>query len=240
MNVWKGAWFLAKHELAKDRWKSLISLLIVGYLLLFTVPLFLDANSDETGSINWAMDFVYLTILPCLAFCFNQSMMRYWKNDAYTHKIAQWRTMPISSKQIAIGRLIQLTIVLFVTQLVFFSLQYLIVYMNDVNISIGYFALYGLLWFAYSLTIASMYVYWELGHTGKTYFIMNLLYILLYLILTLCLALLKIGNIVITSLHFIEDGNGWIVLVALAITALALFIGMKRIENRLEKRSYRA
>ncbi|RCW48917.1 hypothetical protein [Paenibacillus prosopidis] len=240
MSEWKGAWFLAKHEMLKDRWRSLITLAFIIYLLIFSIPLFTADLEGESNPFTWATDFIYLSLLPCLGFVFNKTMMGYWKNDTYTKKMAQWRTMPISSKQIALGRLIQLTIVLFIAQLIFFTLQYSVLYMNHVNIPVLDFVMYGLFWFCYSLALATAYVYWEIGHTGKTYFLMNFICIFGFLVITICLAVFKAGNIVVTSLHVIENGNWWIVLAVLAVTVAALFIGKNRMVERLEKRSYRA
>lgn len=239
MSVWKGAWYLAKHELYKDRWKSLISLAFIGYLLLFSVPLFSEALSDEdAAALNWATDFIYLSLLPCLGFLMNQTMVRYWKNNAYTQKMAQWRTLPISSKQIALGRLIQLTIVLFAALFIFFALQYISVRMMGTEILISHFVSYALFWFGYSLAIAATYVYFEVGHSGKTYLFMSFVYIFIFLLISIGLAVFKVGNVVLASLQAIERGNGWIVLIALAIGILTLFVGTKLIEKRLENRSY--
>ncbi|OMF32254.1 hypothetical protein BK133_14625 [Paenibacillus sp. FSL H8-0548] len=241
MGLWKGAWYLAKHELVKDRWKSLFTLVMIGYVLLFTVPLINDVvQGEEGGMATWAADFIYLTILPCLGFVMNQTMMRYWKEDTYTKKLGQWRTLPISSKQIALGRIIQLTIVLFLSQLVFFTLQFLFVRGMGADIDAGSFILYGLFWFGYSLTMAIAYVYWEVGHSGKTYFLFNFIYIIVLLVISLCLTLFKIGNVVVTTLNEIESGNWWITLAVIAVSAVAFWVGVNRIGNRLENRTYRA
>ncbi|WP_029192686.1 hypothetical protein [Paenibacillus harenae] len=241
MSLWKGAWYLAKHELVKDRWKFLITLALVLYILLFSMPFFMDSlEGEQTGGITWASDFIYLSLLPCLGFVLNKTMAGYWKSDLYTKKLAQWRTMPISSKQIALGRLIQLTIVMIVGQLIFFSLQFLILSLDGADPSAGSFILYALFWFFYSLSIATAYVYWEVGHTGKMYFLISFVFIFIFLIISVGMALLDNGNIVVGSLHAIENGNWWIVLAALAVCAGALVIGMNRMEKRLDKRSYGA
>lgn len=241
MSLWKGAWYLAKHELVRDRWKSLFTLLFVGYLLLFTVPLLNDVVDGELGGMaSWATDFIYLTVLPCLGFVLNQTMIGCLKNNSYTKKMAHWRTLPISSKQIALGRIIQLTIVLFMAQLIYFSVQFFLLRNMGADISAGHFAVYGLFWFGYSLTVAVAYVYWELGHSGKIYFYFNLLYIVVLLVISFCLMMFKLGNVVVTSLHAIENGSWWVALAALAFSAAAVVIGINRIENRLDNRTYRA
>ncbi|WP_169087965.1 hypothetical protein [Paenibacillus sp. PL91] len=241
MELWKGAWYLAKHELARDRWKSLFSILFIGYLLLFTVPLLNDViDGDKERALYWAADFIYLTLMPCMGFILNQTMMRYWKDNSYTKKLAYWRTLPISSKQIALGRIMQLAIVLFATQFLFFIAQFILVRNMGADISTLHFALYGLFWFGYSLTMAIAYVYWEVGHSGKIYFLFNMAYIFVLLVFSLGLTVLMHGNIVVVSLQAITNGHWWIALATIAISVAAIFIGVNRIENRLEKRSYSA
>jgi hypothetical protein len=241
VGVWKGAWFLAKHELAKDRWKSLFTLLMIGYVLLFTLPLFKDViNGESEGLSSFATDFIYLTILPVFGFVLNQTMMRYWRDNAYTKKMAQWRTLPISSRQIALGRIIQLTIVLFAAQLIFFLLQFIMARNLGSEISAGNFTLYALTWFGYSLTMAIGYVYWEVGHSGKTYFFFNIIYLCAMLLVALGISLMKMDNIVMNSLQAIEGGSWWLPILTLSISAAAFWIGVNRIESRLENRTYRA
>lgn len=240
VGLWKGAWYLAKHELIKDGWRSLYTLLFVGYLLLFTVPLLNDVIDGKDGGMSsWATDFIYLTILPILGFVMNQTMMRYWKENSYTKKMAQWRTLPISSRQIALGRIIQLAVVLFFAQLLYFILQFIFVRYMGADISAGHFALYALFWFGYSLTVSIGYVYWEVGHSGKMYFFSNMAYIAGLLLISIGLAFFKIGNIVVTSFEAIGNGFWWISLAAIAVSAVAIFIGVNRIEKRLESRTYR-
>lgn len=239
MNDWKAAWFLAKHELVKDRWKSLFSLVFIAYILLFSVPSFEQSlRGDRDVMTSWATDFIYILILPLLGFVMNQSMFNYWKYNSYTKKMAQWRTMPISAKQIAIGRLIQMTIILFTAQLIFFSSQYILVSAMGSKILLLDFGLYALLWFGYSLMVAVSYIYWEIGYSGKMYFMVSMLYCAVILILTIGLGALKFGNLVFNSLEYIQQGHWWISIVGLVIGIAALLVGVKQLEKRLDKRSY--
>ncbi|WP_138754202.1 hypothetical protein [Paenibacillus sinopodophylli] len=241
MGLWKGAWYLARHELVRDGWKSLFTLLFVGYLLLFTVPMMYSSLTGDTNQMmNWATDFLYLTFLPILGFVINQTMMRFWKENSYTRKMALWRILPISSRQIALGRIIQLFIVLFCAQFVYFSMQFIIVRMMGADVSVGTFILYAVFWFGYSLATAITYVYWEIGHSGKMYFISNLIYIAIMLVVSISFTTIKGWNMVGSSLQAIQNGSWWMPIVAIAAGVAAVFIGVNRIEHRLEKRSYLA
>ncbi|MDQ0112264.1 hypothetical protein [Paenibacillus harenae] len=239
MSKWKGAWFLAKQELVRDRWRSIITVAFIGYLLLFSVPLFLESMTErETDSMSWLTDFIYLSLLPCLGFVLNNTMMNYYKKDSYSRKLAYLRTLPITPQQIALGRLIQLTLVLFAAQLIFFAAQYVIIYFSFVEIDLGDFALYALFWFGYSLTIAMAYVYWEIGHSGKVYFAACIVTAILFLAIAAAVSWLGEGNIVIGTLGAIEEGKWWIALITPVICAITLPFGYRVLTNRLLKRSY--
>lgn len=239
MSNWKGAWFLAKHEMKRDRWRTLFSIGFVAYLLLFTAPLYNQRiEGEDSPWIGWATDFIFMSLLPLLGFVFNKTMMSYLKLDSYSRKLAQWRTLPISPKQIAVGRLIQMTITLFALQLLFFTLQYVIIRMTGTELAGAHFAVYALCWFCYSLVIAVIYAYWETGHSGKMYFLYSCVYLAVLLGLSIGLTLLQAGNIVMTTLRLIENGEWWIVFPSAAVGALALFVGANRIEKRLTERNY--
>jgi len=239
LSVWQGAWYIAKSELRSDRWKILITFGFVLYVLLFSIPLFMGEFEEQARSMSsWAADFLYLTLLPCLGFVFNRTMFSYLKNDYYSKKLASWRILPITTRQMALGRLQYLTLIMTASLLIFFTTQYIFISLNGFSINLIDYALYGLLWYCYSLTIATAYVYWEIGHTGKRYFWVNAIYLVFYLVFTVCLTFINSGSIVTQSFHTIENGNWWIVIVALVVLVIALMAGMRQIERRLDKRNY--
>lgn len=211
----------------------------IGYILLFSIPLFLDSMAEsETDSLSWLTDFIYLSLMPCLGFVLNNTMMNYYKKDSFSRKLAYLRTLPITPQQIALGRLIQLTIVLFAAQFLFFAAQYVILYFSSVDIKLGDFALYALFWFGYSLTIATAYVYWEMGHSGKIYLVVCIVISILFLGIAAAISWLGAGNIVIGTLEEIEEGKWWIALITPAICALSLSFGYRLLTNRIQKRNY--
>ncbi|MGO4539521.1 hypothetical protein [Paenibacillus sp. 2TAB19] len=240
MSKWKGAWFLAKQELVRDRWRSIIMVALIGYILLFTLPVFIDSLTEsEEDSMSWLTDFIYLSLLPCLGFVLNNTMMNYFKKDTYSKKLAYLRTLPITPQQIALGRLIQLTIVLFAAQLIYFVAQYVIIHFaSSVVIDFGDFALYALFWFGYSLTIATSYVYWEMGYSGKIYMVVCTLVAILFLGIAITITWLGQGNIVIGILEAIEEGKWWIALITPAISAITIPLGYRVLSNRIAKRNY--
>jgi len=238
MSVWNGAWRLAMHEMKKERWGLLFTLVFVVYMLIFTIPSLTD--SLETGGsnvFNWASDFLNIALLPIMGFVINRSMMNYWKNDYYSQKLAQWRTMPISLKQIVTGRIIQTAVTMMMSHLVLFTLAYL--YMNHMleSFSLKSFVLYAVTWFCYSLATAISYLYWELGYSGFTYFLMTFAYLGFYFLLTTVLMILIKGSISVGLFQAFEQGYWWIALIAVAAVGLAIVGGIAITERRLANRN---
>lgn len=238
VGIWRGAWFLAKHELKKERWKNLAMLALIGYVLLFTIPMFLSSmTAEQNESFNWVTDFIYMSLLPCFGFVMNNTMMNY-KKDGYSKRLAYLRTLPVSPQQAALGRIIQLAILMLASQLLFFAAQYAFVYFSGIVIQGLDYILYALFWLGYSLTIAIFYVYWEIGYSGKVYFIACLAIALLFIAITVSINLLGYGNLVISSLRAIEEGKWWIALITPAICFISLPLGYQVFVNRLLKRNY--
>lgn len=97
MSTWRGAWFLAVEEFRKIRWKHLVTIIFIGYLLLFLIPMFADAwNGEEEYGAYWATDFIALSLLPFLGLMSSQPLGMHWKSNTTTKKLESWRTMPIS------------------------------------------------------------------------------------------------------------------------------------------------
>jgi hypothetical protein len=239
MGNWKGAWFLAKHEMKKCGWYHLFTLGFVGYLLLFTTPAIAQQLSGEGDRYsNWMVDFLYLSLLPVLGFMMNRSAMGYWRTDTHSRKLATWRTMPIPPKQIVMGRLLQVATTLLVTQLVFFTAQYVWLSLSGPVPAIGEFIVYGLFWFCYSIIVAVFYISWEMGHSGKVYFIFCCVIVVVILAIVSLMAILKIGQVAITTLQLSTNGLLFLPALLLVIMLAALRIGIIRMTARLQARNY--
>jgi len=238
MNLWNGAWYLAGHEIKRERWGFVLTLFFIAYFVLFTAPSYQEALIDREEKVFvWVIDFLNIAMLPVLGFCMNRANLNFCKNDYYTQKLQQWRTLPITLKQIVMGRLIQYWIILTSVFIIYFSMLYAyIALMGTEGLSLTTFVLYALTWYGYSMVVGVSYIYWELGTTGKVYFIISCLYIIGYFMLTILLLILLKSSISVSVINALEEGQWWIPVIAVALGLSSIAAGTKLIENRLRKR----
>lgn len=239
MGDWRGAWYLAKHEIRRNFWGNALVLIIIGYLLMFLVPMTSETVKDGfSGNMNWTLDFLMIALLPCLGLISGQMMTAYWKQDLFTKKIIYWRTMPISLRQIALGKLIQMAMMLLATHTVFFILYFAGLRMLEVDIPITGSILNALFWFSYSLVCSTLYIYLEVSYSGKMYTVFCFITTFVFLAATLLYSNLYGASLVIIILESSMNGNWWLAFIGIAIGAAAFFIGLSAMEKRLRSRAF--
>lgn len=237
MSMWQGACHILIYELRKTRWGFLGSLFLALYMAIIGGMLFRLDETLVVAAEYWAIDFVFLTTLPCLGFVLSHTNMFYWRNDTFSGKLAEWRILPIPLPQLIWGRLMQIVVILLPMQIIFFLIQYLLVDGMKETISPGAYILFGLFWFLYSLGMAATYAIWEYGYSGKTYMIVCFLYCIFYLLLTLLLSVNDI-SIVQSLLRGMENGEWWYLLIGLLISIVGIAVSYMSLKRRLETRSF--
>ncbi|QKS47636.1 hypothetical protein HUB94_25065 (plasmid) [Paenibacillus cellulosilyticus] len=238
MNKWEGAWHLAKYEWRKDRAGMLITAIFIAYMLLLSRTFYMDAwNNQANMSIDFLVDFTQLVILPLLGFPANRTMFKAWRDDCYTRKMVQWRTMPISLGQLVTGRLIQVAGLLSVGVVLYFVILYGSTEPLREHLGIGPFIGYVIIWFSYSVAMASTYTLWEQGYSGKIYMLICFAYSFVFLAITAVLGA-NDKSVSLYLLNKLADGNWWYPVVAL-IGSSAVVYGMYRLTcRRLRIRSF--
>lgn len=236
MNIWQGAWHIAKHELIRDRYGLIVTVLFCLYLCFCTVGVY-NFDGDYPKVMTWLLDIVFIATFPSLAFVMNQTTFKFWRNDMFTGKLSEWRTMPIPLSHLALGRLLQLGIVLAPVMVLFFITQYFLVPDMKETYSVGVYIQFGLFWFFYALGTAVAYVYWEIGYSGKAYSIFCYSSLTVFLILVLAFKLAGI-DIVMGVLGELQAQHWWYTAGALAFCILSLITGFSLIVKRLRTRNF--
>lgn len=238
MNTWQGAWCLAKEELRRIRWKHIITLIFIGYLLIFLVPMFSDSREDNSAFAFWAMDFITVSLLPMLGLMSTQQSGIYWKMDSFTRKLAAWRTMPITIKQIALGRIVLYLTNGLIAKIVFFTIYYLFARSLGATMSLMDFVLYALFWIGLSIAIGIMYLYFETGFSGMQYFWFCMVIALLLLAAMAFYSYTTRDSLVLLSYEIIAQGGWWLSLIGILLGILS-FLGIRKaMEKKLRTRSY--
>ncbi|MFF2890424.1 hypothetical protein [Paenibacillus sp. NPDC057967] len=238
MNTWQGAWCLAKEELRRIRWKHIVTLIFIGYLLIFLVPMFADSREDNSTFAFWAMDFITVSLLPMLGLMSTQNSGIYWKMDSFTRKLAAWRTMPITIKQIALGRIVLYLTNGLIAKIVFFTSYYLFARSLGANMRLMDFVLYALFWISLSVAIGIIYLYFETGYSGIKYFWVCMVISLLLLAGMVLYSYTTRDSLVILSYEIIQQGGWWLPLIGVLLGAASFMIVRRAMEKKLRTRSY--
>ncbi|REK71588.1 hypothetical protein [Paenibacillus paeoniae] len=238
MNTWQGAWYLAKEELRRVRWKHLITLVFIGYLLIFLVPMFSDGRIENSLFGYWALDFITITLLPMLGFMSTQNSGFYWKMDTYTKKLAAWRTMPITIKQIVLGRILLFLVNGIIAMIVFFTIYYLFARSLGADIELLDFILYALFWIGFSIAVGIIYLYLETGFSGMKYFWFCTAISLFLLVGMVVYTYFFKNSLVLLSYRTIAQGGWWMPLIMIVLAIAVFFFGRIIMDKKLRTRSY--
>ncbi|MFD0588745.1 hypothetical protein ACFQZE_12160 [Paenibacillus sp. GCM10027627] len=239
MNAWRGSIFLAKEEFKRAKWKHLLTLFFIAYLSFFLVPMFAEAYTEEEGHFfYWSLDFVALTLLPCLGIMSSQMTGFYWKTDSYSKKLASWRTMPIPVNQIALGRVLLLLLNALPAKTIFFIIFYGLIRTMNVDIELLPFIGFAVFWIGYSTAVGFIYVYCESGFTGKQYFWIIMLFTLVVLTSMIMVTVFAKRSLILTSYYCIEQGGWWLSVVGVLAGAAMLLLGLPMLVKKLKTRNY--
>jgi hypothetical protein len=236
MSTWRGAWQLAQFEFKTSRGGMVMTAILFTYMAVVGMPFLDDLFGRELSrDVTWAPDFIYLAILPNMGFLLNRTMLHFWRDDPYSRKLAVWRALPISLRHIVLGRLVLMGLVAVPIALLFFGLQYgLSSSARELLDPLAYLN-FSLFWLAYSLMTGTMYVYCELGFSGKNYFIICCCSFLIYGPLTYALWLS--GETAVERVISAAAAGSWLpALCAWAAASIVLVFGRRAIERRIQSR----
>lgn len=238
MSVWRGAWRLVCYEWNRGWAGVLVTMLFATYMVFSTMPLFNyteELGQGDRAVVFWAGDFSMLVVLPCLGFLMNRTTLRYLREDYVTRRIAYWRTLPITSRHIAAGRLMMMVTVLLPLWLYYFTLEYSVVEGLRSMMTIAEFAGYALFWLGYAIVVSVSYAYWEVGYSGRIFFIICFVYMAMFVAVSVTVTMSG-GSIIFALTGQFRSGNWWPGAASLTAAALAIAFGGRIIRRRLERR----
>ncbi|MBB3114543.1 hypothetical protein FHS18_006664 [Paenibacillus phyllosphaerae] len=240
MSSWQGALVLFRHEMRRS-WVGIVVTMAFFTYIAFALMLVMgetigEQASGETSNEAWFIDFMFLTLLPNIAFTMNRTAFKYWSTNPFTRKLAYWRTMPISLDSIVMARMLQLVVTLALVGIYYFAIQYAMVgELRDI-LTIGQYVLFILPWMGYALLVSSLYMFAEQTVNGKIYMVICILCIVLYALLVLGLWWIDLQPVSLT-LQWAKEGNGLPAIVMLMAGAAVLLAAGHVVRNKLLKRS---
>ncbi|BBI31512.1 hypothetical protein [Cohnella abietis] len=198
----------------------------LGFLFTFIFAIYLGSinSASINGSLgdeeipkvlNALMDWLYLTMFPIFGLAMNKSILAMWRDDHYSKRLAQLRTMPIPLASIVQARFLQTAFTMPVIGTVFIITQYLLSPNLRDAVSPMQLLVVDIIWIAYSLIINALYIWFELGFKGKRYVQFYLGFMLFMAIICAILTL--------QGVYLVHEVL-WIVLEGYSAVAIALLV----------------
>lgn len=224
--AWSGARRLARLELY-ETWPSyLIALLVALFIGLVAVSL-LWAGQDEAGDgglpATLLMDGMFLFLLANLGVNWTSSRWTYVHRDPFTLRVSFLRTLPISVRDLILGRLTVVLATTAVASLAFFVPSYALFPGLRAEIPPAQYLWFALFWIGYALFSGSILLFLEMGVRGRATLAVLLVWsVLLVSILVLAQALniplargsleLVVAYGPLVAVPVMAAGGGWLLL----------------------------
>jgi hypothetical protein len=181
MRTIRDAWIIVQGDFRGDKlrllWAFLFSVIFMGYLAGLTGMVTDDAldQNDRTA----VADFLLLSLIPILGFTFSRRTMKYFSDDSYTKMLAYLRSLPIPPAVILCKRKLQSIFSFCLNGLLYFGLMYAISGNLRTVLPWPSYLSFALTWIGYGLMLTGIYIFIEFLFSGKAYFWLTLLIMLL-------------------------------------------------------------
>ena len=235
---WQDAWMLAKADLLRFKFGTIITIVFNTYLGLCTLVL-LSAilefeHTTSNISISIALDFVLLTLVTNLGYAFTRRAFRYWSEDSYRQYLIKLRTMPVDMRSIIMARCLLMAVYLLINSAVFFGIQYVVLEELRELLSPGLFMIYIFVGMVYSILFHMLYTVLEWGFSGKKY--MGLICVAQAIFLTLSILIGMTDNSLFFSVVYLIQNWPWMTfIIALVLLSQILSFGARLLYRTLRR-----
>lgn len=169
MDKWKDAWILFKRDLYIDRMYLIWNVLFMIYSGVMLSFLFRSMDTDTERFLSPVSDFMMLIIIPITGFYFSRKSFNYIKDDSYTQMLKFYRSLPIPIETVVRGRLIQLITAFIFNGIIFYPILYWMAPLIRNEVSVSQYLAFILTWMGAAIILNSVFIYFELLKSGRTY-----------------------------------------------------------------------
>ncbi|MFC4601207.1 hypothetical protein [Cohnella hongkongensis] len=240
MNQRQAVAYIGAYLWRRERFGMLFTFLFAVYLGAINstaVDGILDGDKQMPTALHGFLDFLNLTMYPIFGLVMNKSSWGMWRDDYYSKRLAQWRTMPVPVSAIVWARMLQSGVMMPIVAGIYLLLQYAISPQLRGYATPVQWLENGLIWLAYATIIVVLLIGFELGFTGKQYFLMYLGIMALAGVIVTVLTWQGI-NIFKTVLDLTRNGYGWALLLTLSCVAVfAVGLGHRLTVDKIRARS---
>jgi len=185
-------------------------------------------------------DFVVVAFMSCVGFVFSKGYLNnaYWKNDAFTKRLATLRTLPIPVETLAMSRSVQLAAVSPISAIAFFGVFYGASEWAQ-SLPLHTFLQFAFVWLAFGNVSGAWFVLQEWGTSGKQYMLRNVYAMLSYIAAGAALYLTTGKHVAFGLAEAIEAPGGWVWTVTALAAAIAAHVWMqRRLRSVLHRRDF--
>lgn len=239
MTDWRAAWKLARFSWRRD-WLGMLITCLFGVYVGWWMGVSLDELFNIEGKIpvfDAMVDWMYLAMFPGFGVLMNRTAMGIGREDAYTKRIAHWRTMPIALEVIVKARYMTALLLVPVIGFIFLMIQYGVSGTVNERFKLLEWLAFGLIWMCYALAVNALHVWMELGMSGKQYIAYYWCFAAACAIVSAGMALMDISLLRLTANQVLAGRYAWIPL-SLVLAAAALYAGYRLTLVRMRNRSY--
>ncbi|AKG37234.1 hypothetical protein [Paenibacillus durus] len=181
MQTLKDSLFMIRGDLRGDKIRIVITTLFSIVFMTYLAGLMglLVNESADTHQRSVLPDYLLLAVVPFLGVVYSRRAMKYWSSDSYTKMLAYLRSLPIPLKAVLCKRKLQSVICFALNGALFFGLVYALAGHLRASISPLGYVVFSLTWIGYGLAITGLYIFIEFLYSGKAYFWLLLLIMLI-------------------------------------------------------------
>jgi hypothetical protein len=219
---------------------SIVFSLYVGAMLyIFTKQLLSEEQSKAAIHFSeWVLNLFLLAMVPNTGFLIGKRYMHYYRSDSFTQHLRTMKCLPISDRVLVLSRFLQLLMTgAIMTVLTFIPISISFRYDgNLLAITNNEFLALGFTWLAYSIAAGSIYIYLEMGISGKLYFKLCFVFVFLFLFVSIAALPIFSDSFWILAIRGVQT-FGWLVPLAFSLIAAASALLFARLlERRLAVR----
>jgi hypothetical protein len=214
-------------------------MLMMVYFTFFISMMARDMSSTDHSDYvisNIMLDFMFMISIGMMGFTFSRDYLKYWKNNRLSSKLKFYKSLPISTGEIVVSRLLTLILTAIFSGIIYFASFYLISTEIRSALQGWEYIAFALAWTGYSFIVGSVFVYVELGFKEKTYFWLSCGSVLVFMAVPVILWLLDV-HAVQSSIRIVKEYGVLLPAIALTVGAASLLIGKRIAVDKLNRRN---
>lgn len=231
-------WLLFRREMYLFRYGFLFTAFFFLAYGFITSALMDEAINGE-GSSNYIIDIFYIVVLQIAGIGFRFNFSNLWHSNPYLRRIRFMRKLPVRALDLVLARYMQLFVCNMTSIVLFLFSSYLVSPDFQDLLTTGGFILFVFLIFLYSFAMSTYYVYFEMGHSAKVYFVASIVTSIVITALVIQFELIFNVHLVTGLMNRIANGmNVLVPVLSFLIIAAFTFAAIRLTTNRLERRDY--